>query len=175
MTENDLTVIDARQSGDRRSAVGSSWRLVTDGVMGGISDGRLTVDTVEGRSCLRLQGHVSLENNGGFVQMALDLAGQSPPDASAYDGVLLDVHGNGETYNVHLRTIDLWLPWQSYRASFHAPAHWTTVRLPFASFTPYRTRIPLALPNLRRIGLVAIGREFDADLCLGRLALYRDG
>jgi len=168
-------VIDDRQSGDRRSAVGTSWRLVTDGVMGGVSDGRLTVNAVEGRSCLRLQGHVSLENNGGFVQMTLDVAGQSSPDASAYDGVLLDVHGNGETYNVHLRTRDLWLPWQSYRATFHAPPSWKTIRLPFASFNPYRTQAPLALRNLRRIGLVAIGREFDAELCLGRLALYRDG
>ena len=107
--------------------------------------------------------------------MALDLAAQWPRDASAYDGVLLDVHGNGETYNVHLRTSDLWLPWQSYRASFRAPPTWTTIRLPFASFNPYRTQAPLALRNLRRIGLVAIGREFDAELCLGRLALYRDG
>jgi hypothetical protein len=32
--------------------------------------------------------------------------------------------------------------------------------------------LPLDPSRLRRIGLVAIGREFDADLSVARLALY---
>jgi Complex I intermediate-associated protein 30 (CIA30) len=170
-----MLILDDRRSGDLSAASGNAWRLVTDGVMGGVSQGRLTPDSVEGRPCLRLRGEVSLEHNGGFVQAALDLDNQGPLDASGYAGIVLDVHGNGETYNVHLRTTDLWLPWQSYRASFDAPPQWQTLRLPFSAFTPYRTGTALDLHKLRRIGIVAIGRAFQADVCIGRLVLYRDG
>jgi hypothetical protein len=61
----DLLMIDDRSSGDERSLLGTSWRLITDNVMGGVSSGRLTMDAREGRLCLRLQGDVRLENSGG--------------------------------------------------------------------------------------------------------------
>ena len=71
-----------------------------------------------------------------------------------------------------MRTDDLWLPWQSYRATFQAPARWQTMQLPFAEFSAYRTRKPLDITALQRIGVVAIGRAFSADLCIGRLGFY---
>jgi len=56
-------------------------------------------------------GDVSLENNGDFVQIALDLAPDSNTfDASAWTGLQLDVFGNDEEYGVHLRTSDLTRP-----------------------------------------------------------------
>ncbi len=167
-----MLVIDDRQSGDFRTLQGTSWRLVTDQVMGDISEGQLTIDEADGRPCLRLHGRVRLENRGGFLQAALDLNGEASGAVSTYEGVLLDVYGNGESYNVHLRTAAARLPWQSYRASFRAPARWQTLRLPFSRFEPYRIDTPLDVDQVRRIGLVAIGRAFSADLCLGRLALY---
>ena len=85
----------------------------------------------------------------------------------------IDVRGNGEIYNVHLRTSDLWLPWQSYRASFETSPQWSGVFLPFSGFEPYRTGSELRLDKLRRIGIVAIGRDFDADVCVNRVALQR--
>lgn len=169
----EMLVLDDRGTGDYRSSLGSVWRLVTDGVMGGRSQGELGLDEVEGRPCLRLRGSVSLENNGGFVQAALDLTRAGQLDGSWYTGVQLEVYGNAESYNVHLRTGDTWLPWQAYRASFRAPGHWTTVRLPFTDFAPHRVDGPLDLSRLRRLGVVAIGREFEADVCVGSLALYR--
>jgi hypothetical protein len=95
-------------------------------------------------------------------------------DASQYTGVQLEVFGNGEAYNVHLRTGDVWLPWQAYRASFEAPAGWHTLRLPFSAFSGYRIFSTLDLTQLERIAIVAIGRAFEADLCLASLAFYRD-
>lgn len=171
---DDLLIIDDRRTGDYHSVLGPSWRLITDGVMGGVSSGRLTLDSIEGRACLRLRGDVRLENSGGFVQAALDVNSESAFDASGYSGVMLEVYGNAEEYNVHLRTEDVWMPWQSYRASFQAPAGWHTMRLPFAEFAGYRIRSPLNLEHLERIGIVAIGRVFRADLCVANLALYRD-
>ena len=167
---DELFIIDDRRSGSLDSTLGNSWRMVTDGVMGGVSSG--TLASIDKRDCLRLQGDVRLENNGGFVQAALDIEKTAAADASAYTGIVIDVYGNNEAYNLHLRTDDLWLPWQSYRETFQAPASWQTVQLPFAEFSPYKTKKALDLSGLERIGVLAIGRAFTADLCIGRVAFY---
>jgi hypothetical protein len=165
-------IIDDRRHSDLRSSLGTHWRAVTDRVMGGLSDARLKADVIDGRPCLRLRGAVSLANNGGFVQMSLDLDPDGALDASAYRGVMLEVRGNGETYNLHLKTDDVQLPWQSYRARFQAAPQWQRVHLPFSGFTAHRIERALDLRRLRRLGLVAIGREMEADLCVGRIELY---
>jgi len=172
--EDTMNLIDDRQSGDLQSSLGTQWRLVTDGVMGGVSSGTLRLDRQEGRDCLHLQGEVSLENNGGFIQAALELAQSGVLDATGYNGVELDVYGNGEAYNVHLKTSRVWLPWQHYRASFMAEPGWHTVRVPFAAFEGYRIGAAFDPARLERIGIVAYGRAFTADLCIGRVAFYRD-
>lgn len=141
--------------------------------MGGVSAGRLTREDVAGRAALRLRGPVRLENNGGFIQMALDLAGDGGPvDASAFIGIELDVLGNNETYNTHLRTSDLTRPWQSYRQPFEARGVWKTHRLPFTEFEAHRTETPFDPARVRRIGIVAIGRAFEADLAVGGVRFY---
>jgi hypothetical protein len=161
-------VIDDRSSGDLTATTGSSWQLITDRVMGGVSAGLLLQETVAGRPALRMRGDVSLENNGGFIQMALDLAPDGTPvDASAWAGLELDVLGNDADYGVHLRTDAVVRPWQSYRQGFRAATTWRTIQLPFADFVPHRIEVPLDLRRLRRLGLVAIGRAFTADLALG--------
>lgn len=166
----DDTLIDDMSAAPR---TGTTWELVTDRVMGGVSDGALSRETVAGRRALRMTGEVRLENDGGFVQMALDLAPHGAGiDASRWIGLEIDVLGAGGRYNVHLRTEDVERSWQSYRAEFAAPADWTTHRLPFADFAPHRIEAALDLASLRRIGLVAIGRAFHADLALARLAFY---
>jgi hypothetical protein len=167
-------LVDNFQSAELQSLRGTTWRAVSDQVMGGISEGNITHEDIDGRNCLRLTGAVSLENNGGFIQAALDLTGDGGVlDASSYTGVYLEVRGNGERYAVHLRTPDNIRPWQSYRASFIAGAEWSEVRLPFASFEPHRLNIPLDVERLRRLGLVAIGRAFQADLAVSAVGFYR--
>ena len=138
--------------------------------MGGISKGVMGREVVAGRAAIRVRGDVSLENNGGFVQAALDLSPTADVvDASGGDGIAIDVFGNGEDYGVHLRTDYLARPWQSYRQNFTASADWRTVVLRFSTFVPYRTDVPLDTRRLRRIGLVAIGRAFRCDLAIGGL------
>lgn len=172
MAEPDIHMIDAPEHADLAAASGHAWRLVTDGVMGGVSKGRLTPDEIDGRRCLRMRGEVSLDNNGGFVQMTLDLGDDTRRRIADYTGIVMEVYGNGEQYNVHLRTRDLWLPWQSYRAGFTARPEWQRLYIPFSAFAPHRVDGPLDVAGIERIGLVAIGREFHADLCLGALGLY---
>ncbi len=174
MADDATLIIDDRSSGDYSTGAGSDWRLVTDTVMGGVSNGQLTVDEIDARRCLRLRGEVRTENNGGFIQAALDLATVRVRDASAFDGVVIDVYGNGESYNLHLRQDGLWLPWQAFRATFTAPPEWQTRYLPFAQFLPHKTSASLKRDRLKRIGVVAIGRAFSADLCVGRIGYYRE-
>ena len=132
-------LIDDFTSRDFISKLGTRWRAVSDRVMGGISEASVAYDTIDGRPCFRITGDVSLENDGGFLQAALDLKPSADTlDVSDYTGVRLIVRGNGEIYSVHLRTPDNVRPWQSYRAHFTADADWETIHLPFEGFAPHR-------------------------------------
>ncbi|UWQ22234.1 CIA30 family protein [Jannaschia sp. W003] len=145
------------------------WEFVADTVMGGVSTGAIAEGVVEGRDAVRLRGEVSLENDGGFVQVATDL----DPVGPEWTGVAFETLGNGETYEVRLRTDALRRPWQSFRAPFRAPAAWATVRVPFAALEPHRTDARFDPAELRRLGIVAVGRAFAADVAVSNLRLYR--
>lgn len=71
--------------------------------------GNLSREVFDGRIANVLRGSVSLANNGGFIQMATNLARtseeRSSVDASSFEGVELDVQSfsgdNGsESFNV---------------------------------------------------------------------------
>ena len=151
-----------------------AWEYVPDAVMGGQSQGHMKHEDVQGRAATRLLGEVSLENNGGFIQMAFDF----DPDGRVFDardwqGLEVTCLGNGEEYELRLRTADLEKPWQSFRSTFIAPSEWTTQRLAFADLEPHRTDAAFRPENLRRCGLVAVGRAFHVDLAVAAIALYR--
>jgi hypothetical protein len=156
-----------------RASNGARWQLVSDAVMGGVSRGALQYGLLDGRYALRMSGVVSLENNGGFLQMAIDLdPGGATIDASAWQGIALTVRGDGADYGIHLRTRDVQRPWQSYRARFVASATWQRIELPFANFLPHRLDVPLDIRHLRRLGLVAIGSERTVDLAIAELSFF---
>jgi hypothetical protein len=154
---------------DRSGPAPAAWRFFTDGVMGGVSSGAITNEVVRGRPALCLRGRVRLENNGGFIQMALDVV----PPPGTWTGLELDLTGNDHAYGVHLRTTRLTAPWQAWRARVTVTPQWQTVRLPFAKFEPYRFGGTLEPGEIRRIGLVALGEAFDAELCVARAAWIR--
>ena len=136
--------------------------------MGGHSRGEMTRELMGGRAAICMRGEISLENKGGFVQIALDLA----PYGKVVDpvervGIELDVIGNGDEYNVHLRTNTLARPRQSYRHVFKTFEKWRTVQLPFNQFVAHRTQLAFDSHRLRRIGVVAMGRAFTAELGIG--------
>jgi Complex I intermediate-associated protein 30 (CIA30) len=176
----DSLLLDDFSRADGRSLLGTSWRLVSDQVMGGMSQGQVRIGESRSRRALCLIGDVSLANNGGFLQVSLSLNSSEPSgecpggtlDASRYSGVRLVVRGNGEGYKVHLKTPDTVLPWQSYRADFRVEDAWREVWLPFAGFEPHRLDIPLATGCLSRLAVVAIGRAMRAEVCLSEVGLY---
>jgi hypothetical protein len=160
---------------DGVSPLGTRWMGFTDRVMGGVSDQQVTLEEIEGRRALRLRGQVRLENNGGFIQVALPLAGpRAAMDASGFAGVRLLVRGNGEQYAVHLRTTATRLPWQ-YEATFTAGPEWTTVDLPFDRFTPQALSRSVDPARLTRVAVAGAKRAFAADVAVARIELYADG
>ncbi len=136
--------------------------------MGGLSVGHLSRSVWLGRPCLNLTGDVSLANNGGFLQAATDLV----VDASGWEGIEITVAGPPDVYHLHLRTTDLVRPQQSYRALVPCRAEWRTLRLSWDDFMPHRTDAPFVPSRLRRLGIVAIGRAFRADLNVADLRFY---
>ncbi len=125
-------------------------------------------DAVAGRPTIRMRGDVSLEKIGGFVQIALNLPSNAGvADASDWNGVELDIFGNIQDYEIHLRTDALTRLWKSYRQIFTADPGWRTVQLSFDHFVPHCTDVLLDTHRLWRIGLIAIGRPLTCDLAFG--------
>lgn len=165
---------------------GTQWRGFTDHVMGGLSQGTLSREEVEGKMSNVLRGHVSLENNGGFIQMATDLAidpsVKFTVDATDYDGIELDVlfrHGNEESrsFNVHLRNPACLRQFSSYRATFKVEneGKWNTVRMPWSDFIGYGPGSDVTKfdeSTLKRIGILAIGEEMDVFLAVSGVRFY---
>ncbi|WP_367305300.1 CIA30 family protein [Loktanella salsilacus] len=165
------TALDHAEHKESAMILNLNWEYVADTVMGGVSRGKITAAVVKGRDAVQLTGQVSLENDGGFIQMAADL----PPEVQAlgFTGLEVDATGNGEAYDIRLRTTDLTRPWQSYRTAFTPGPDWGSYRLPFAAFEAHRTDAPFNPANLRRLGIVAIGHAFAADVSVAAVRLYR--
>ena len=115
------------------------WLAVNDGVMGGVSRGRM-VATEDG---LRFEGELSLANNGGFASVRRVLEA----DLSAATSVRLEVRGDGRTYQFRLR-LDQRYDGVAWRADFATSGEWQTIDLPFDEFVPvFRgRRVPEAGP-----------------------------
>ena len=138
------------------------WSYVSDRVMGGVSDGGAQLARDGDRAYAALRGTVSTANNGGFIQIRRALDGL-PAETEA---LILDVRGNGETYHVHLRTVDQRRPWDYFSARFVAGPDWRQIVLPLSDFRADR-RDPgarLRPEDVRSIGLVAYGKDFEAAL-----------
>ncbi len=147
------------------------WRFFADTVMGGASSGQMRFVQDGTGTHASMTGHVSTENNGGFIQMQMDLP-NPPPEGTI--GVRLIVRGNDQRYFVHLRTKGTRLPWQYYQAKFDVTRDWTEVRLPLDTFQASGAllrNIPL-VGSLTSIGIVAYGRDHDAEIEVREVGFY---
>jgi monofunctional biosynthetic peptidoglycan transglycosylase len=150
------------------------WRIVNDGVMGGVSRSRLSLDG----TVATFEGEVSLENNGGFASVRTSL---DRTDLSDWDGIALNVEGGGDTFQLRLHTDDEW-DGIAYRAHFDTPdGAVRTVRVPFSAFQPTRrNRVLVGVPPLDRsridqIGfLIADGHEGAFRIRVEWIGAYRD-
>lgn len=151
---------------------GQKWQFFTDGVMGGLSSGKATIEKVENIKCYRMKGNVTTENNGGFIQIRTLL--KPLISSENYIGVYIKIYGNDKRYAVHIRTPYTLAPWQYYSSNFIAKNEWKEVTLPFSNFKKSNVLQPNQMFNhkIKSLGIVAAFDNFTADLCISEVGFY---
>ena len=153
---------------------GKYWRYTSDQVMGGVSDGKVTLEQDEGMYYARLTGNVSTKNYGGFIQLRTGISfANSEQGGKNLQGVRINVRGNGETYDFHIVTNDRAYYGDFYSATFEADSEWEMIELPFNTFKRkgYNTS-KLDAKNIRSIAIVAYGRDFISDVSVSTIEFY---
>jgi hypothetical protein len=153
---------------------GKYWQYVSDRVMGGVSDGQVNLEQDGEMYYARLTGNVSTRNNGGFIQLRSGISfANSEKDGKNLQGVRLNVRGNGETYEIHITTNDRTYRGDYYSATFKADFDWKMIDLPFNKFKRKRSNnTKLDAQNITRLGIVAYGREYVADISVSTIEFY---
>jgi hypothetical protein len=129
-----ITLVDFDHSSDLER-----WRVVDDGVMGGLSEGTFTVGE-EGHGVF--SGDVSLENNGGFssVRHRTGIV-----DISSATKVILTVKGDGKQYQFRVR--DDAGSYYSYITVFSTTGEWEDIDIDLSDmYASFRGRT-LDIPN----------------------------
>jgi hypothetical protein len=130
--------------------------VVNDTVMGGVSSSSVEAHGEEG---VVFSGLLSLDNNGGFTSARLDIG---RPDWTEFDGLKVELVGDGRKYLLTARTRDRRMRRIYYRYPVETVAgERVSLTVPFDDFQAYAygTRVPQA-PGLRsqldRLGSVGI-------------------
>lgn len=140
------------------------WRIVNDGVMGGISKSSLVL-TDQGYG--HFSGHVSLANNGGFASVQLNTKIKRAKDK---DFIVLRVKGDGKRYEFRLKAA-LSQP-ESYVHQFATTGEWENIKLAIGDFYPQFRGQKLKYPNFnfdnieQMSFLIANKQDEDFDLLL---------
>ena len=145
----------------------NNWAYLADTVMGGVSRGGAEFSA----GALRLTGQVSTKNNGGFIQVRTRI---DPTETVGKSGIKIKVKGNGDVYYLHVRNASARLPWQYYTASFKTSEKWKDISISFDEFEKSATLMPRKLKpeTIKTIGLVAFGKDHEADVSIANLEFY---
>jgi len=160
---------------DFNDADPKEWYVINDRVMGGVSSSNIRHT---GRGTGVFAGVLSLENNGGFASVRIDVG---RCDLSMFTGLEIRVLGDGRTYQLRLRTDDL-IDGIAYRANFGTrTGEWLTTRIPFDQFLPtYRGRVlsdqpPLDTARIRQVGFLLADKTpgpFSLEIDFVRAGIY---
>ncbi|UAW97186.1 CIA30 family protein [Halopseudomonas nanhaiensis] len=148
----------------------SPWVAISDQVMGGLSTAAVHAGERNGSACSCLSGRTRLENNGGFVQMKLEI--DPHWHGSEYSGLFIELCGAVHDYNLNIKTTQLDRPWQSFRHTVSVGPQWTRFIVPYAQLTAHRTDVELDPARIRSAAVVAIGSAFDVDVCVRRFGFF---
>jgi hypothetical protein len=145
----------------------NNWAYLADTVMGGVSQG--SAEFAAG--ALRLTGKVSTKNNGGFIQVRTRI---DPTETVGKSGIKIKVKGNGDVYYLHVRNASARLPWHYYTASFKTSEKWKDITISFDEFEKSATLMPKKPKpeSIKTIGLVAYGKDHEADVSIANLEFY---
>ena len=145
------------------------WRIVNDGVMGGISKSSLVLtDAGHGQ----FSGHVSLANNGGFASIQLNKTIKLAEDKKF---IVLRVKGDGKRYEFRLN--GKISQSESYVHQFTTSGEWENIKLAISEFYPQFRGRKLKIPNfnfesIERLSfLIANEQEEDFELLIDWIGL----
>ena len=154
-----MNLLDKR---DEINSFNEKWEFISDQVMGGVSTGSLKLIEEDSKKFLRLQGSVSTQNNGGFIQFRskFNFAERN------FKGLKLKIRGIPSKYYIHITTQYTLLPWQYYSGEFVASENWNEVKIMFKNFKKSNFYQPSKFhsSDIKSIGFVAFGKDFDAQL-----------
>ena len=117
----------------------NKWSVVDDGVMGGLSQGHLSINE-DGIGIFH--GEVSLENNGGFSSMRLNL---DRKNIGAYTELCLRIKGDGKSYQFRIKSSRY--DRHSYVYSFTTSGEWESIIIPLREMRPRFRGRNLNMPN----------------------------
>ena len=149
----------------------NGWTMVSDQVMGGVSQGIMQTT----KNGVNLQGRVSLENNGGFLQVQWQVSNSiSQTELQSYQGIFIEWSSQqDEDLELLLKSGQLWMPWQSYRCKAKATLEWQTLFIPFELFQPYRTKTRLNPKRINKFSVLAGGKEMDVNVTIRQFGLFK--
>jgi monofunctional biosynthetic peptidoglycan transglycosylase len=133
------------------------WYVVNDSVMGGISNSQV----LQNDGNLVFTGNVSLANNGGFASIRTLLDVQSQDITK----IMLRVKGDGQTYQLRLRTNE-YMDGAAYTRSFSTTkSEWLNIEfLPEDFQLTHRSRLLEQQPTInfkdvRQLGFMIAGKQ----------------
>jgi len=147
----------------------STWRPVTDQVMGGVSN--LEISHKDG--VFTMTGEVSTENNGGFVR----LSNRIDINNNDFKGIKFKARGNNESYEVHVTLKGLKMPpWSYFSKSFDVTGEWREYKINFNDLKASAgfSAASMKARNIRDISIAGYGRDFTVDLKIKDISLFVD-
>lgn len=115
------------------------WRIIDDGVMGGVSSGNFKIDE-DGNGVF--YGNVSTANNGGFSSVRYQC---SNIKTDADSKIVIRLKGDGKVYQLRLK--DKVNTYYSYIISFKTSGDWEEISIAVADLYPSFRGRKLNLPN----------------------------
>lgn len=149
------------------------WRVYSDRVLGGRSIGEIHYVKDGNRQALHLSGEVKPGKNGGFIQARLSLReSHSYLNASSYEGIRLEVKGDGQDYVLMIRTPDCRRTREFYGFRFKTTDTWQVLQLPFTFFQAQDVRVPFDVTKLSSVALAGMGKRYTVDLWVDQIGFY---
>ena len=150
----------------------SKWKFIADDVMGGLSTGSVVYEMEEGTSIAYLNGEVTTENNGGFIQLQRKM---KDVDLDQARFIKIIARGNNQKYFIHLRTTGTILPWQYYQSSFTVKENYQEFILPIDEFKRSGSFLSdkVRPRTIKSIGVVAFGRDHVANIYVKEISFIK--
>ena len=142
------------------------WRIVNDGVMGGLSSSKAIVESNK----IIFSGNVSLENNGGFASLRSPVKDYN---FEKFTGLEVKIKGDGKRYSISMKETTYFSGY-FFTSTFETKKDkWITVKLPFNQFKLYyfgretNSNKNIPLNNIKEISLLIGDKqagEFKAEI-----------